>query len=88
MKKTIIAAVSAVLVLSLCACGEKTTDKSGILTGMEQFSVTITASDGTVYTYSIDGTTVIDSNAENFGDTVEIISSGKYEAGIHAEEIS
>ncbi|MGN0106377.1 MAG: hypothetical protein ACI4A5_01615 [Hominilimicola sp.] len=87
MKKSVIAVLSAAAVaVSLSVCGAKTVNKSGVLTGLEQFSVAITANDGTVYKYSIDGETKIDGNAENLGDTVEIVSA-EYKDGVHADEI-
>lgn len=75
------------LALSLGACKEKTLAKSGVLTKLEKFSLSITASDGTVYCYSIDGETKLDSKAEALGDTLEVVSRGEYEEGVHAEEV-
>ena len=89
MKKTgmILALCALALALSLGACKEKTLAKSGVLTKLEKFSLSITASDGTVYRYSIDGETKLDSKAEALGDTLEVISKGEYEEGVHAEEV-
>ena len=69
-----------VLALSLGACKEKTLAKSGVLTKLEKFSLSITASDGTVYCYSIDGETKLDSKAEALGDTLEQAISHAYAA--------
>ena len=89
MKKLSVFLVSAlVVVMSLSACGaEKSVTKSGVLTSLERFSMSITSSDGTVYTYSVDSDTKFDGEDESLGDTVEVVSSGEFKDGAHADEI-
>lgn len=89
--KKIAAAMScmliAVMLLCSCAKGDEASAKSGVLTSVERFSLSITATDGTVYRYSIDGDTKMDSEIENLGDSLEVFSTGEYHDGIHADEV-
>lgn len=89
MKKLSVFLISAlVAVMALSACGaEKSVTKSGVLTSLERFSLSITSSDGTVYKYSVDSDTKFDGEDESLGDTVEVVSSGEFEDGAHADEI-
>lgn len=61
--------------------------KMGVVTEASMGSLSITASDGTVYQFTVTDDTAIDSDSHELGNTVEVSFEGEYKAGINAEAI-
>lgn len=86
-RKRIWALAALLLAGLLVGCGEKALLKSGVLTKLDKYAISITASDGTVYQYAVDGETQLGCPVESLGDTLEVTSKGAYKDGVHADKI-
>lgn len=90
------------LSFSLCSCNlKKNTDaststateqstnltKTGVVVEATMHSLTIAASDGTTYVYSMDDTTIFEGESENLGDTVSVTSVGEYTDKVLAKTV-